>query len=105
MREIVLHPNHCDAWEVANAGNEPYMDRLAYEYARTHNVSMTCGSDIHTVDALTEDKVFAMETDECIMSESDYVRIILSGKGFRPRFPKERMDCGLRRPELPIYWR
>ena len=105
MREIVLHPDHCDAWEVANAGNEPYMDRLAYEYARTHNVRMTCGSDIHTTDALNEGKVFAMETDECIMSEADYVRIILSGKGFRPCFPPERMDCGLRRPELPIYWR
>ena len=105
MDEIRLHPNHCDAWEVANSSNEPYQDRIAYEYAMEHNMKMTCGSDIHNVESLTEDKVFAMETDEPIESEADYVRIILSGKGFRARFPKERMDCELRRPELPIYWR
>jgi len=105
MREIVLHPNHCDAWEIANTGNEPYMDLAAYEYAAAHDMVMTCGSDIHSVDWLKEDLVFAMETDEPLNSEQDYVRLILSGKGFRTVFPKDRLNCEHVDPELPVYWR
>ncbi len=105
MREIVLHPNHCDAWEIANTGNEPYMDLAAYEYAAAHDMVMTCGSDIHSVDWLKEDLVFAMETDEPLNSEFDYVRLILSGKGFRTVFPKDRLNCEHVDLELPVYWR
>ena len=105
MREIVLHPNHCDAWEIANTGNEPYMDLAVYEYAAAHDMVMTCGSDIHSVDWLKEDLVFAMETDEPLNSEQDYVRLILSGKGFRTVFPKDRLNCEHVDPELPVYWR
>ena len=104
MNEIRLHPNHCDAWEIANAGNKPYMDRRAYEYARDHDMIMTCGSDIHSVDCLAEDMVFAMVTDERILSESDYVRIIRSGRGFHMKFPKERLLCEMQEPELPVFW-
>ena len=64
MDEIRLHPNHCDAWEVANSTNEPYQDRLAYEYARTHGKTMTCGSDIHSAHDLKPGFPFAMETDK-----------------------------------------
>ena len=105
MREIVLHPNHCDAWEIANAGNTPEMDRSAYDYAKSHDMVMTCGSDIHSTDDLREDMVFAMETDEPLNSELDYVRLILSGKGFRTVFPKDRLDCKPLDPSLPVYWR
>ncbi len=102
--EVWLHPNHCDAWEIANAGNEPYMDRTAYETACAHGFKMTCGSDIHTVEKLKEDMVFAMETDERLLSEADYVRIILSGHGFRACVPKERLTCKKRGPALPVVW-
>jgi len=105
MREIVLHPNHCDAWEIANAGNTPEMDRSAYDYAVSHDMVMTCGSDIHSITDLGEDLVFAMETDEPLNSESDYVKLILSGKGFRTVFPKDRLDCKPLDPSLPVYWR
>ena len=104
MREIRLHPHHCDAWEVANSGNLPYMDRRAYEYAVAPNMAMTCGSDIHTVRNLTQDKVFAMVTEKPLESERDYVQLILSGKGFRAQFPPERMQCELQEPNLPVYW-
>ena len=104
MREIRLHPNHCDAWEVANSANEPYQDRLAYEYAKTHGITMTCGSDIHSVNDLKPGWVFAMETEKPLDSEKDYVRLILSGRGFKTDFPGERMECKLKEPELPVYW-
>ena len=104
MDEIRLHPNHCDAWEVANTGNKPWMDRIAYEYAVEHNMKMTCGSDLHSVKNLTEDMLFAMETDEPLTCEMDYVRTILSGRGFRPVFPRDRMDCIPEEPSLPVYW-
>lgn len=105
MREIVLHPNHCDAWEIANTGNTPEQDRAAYDYAVSHDMVMTCGSDIHSTDWIKEDLVFAMETDEEIFSEADYVRIILSGKGFRTIFPEDRLKCEPIKPSLPVYWR
>ncbi|MCR5109141.1 MAG: PHP domain-containing protein [Lachnospiraceae bacterium] len=104
MREIRLHPNHCDAWEIANYGNEPYMDKRAYEYASSHGIKMTCGSDIHTIDNLKEGRVFAMVTKERMKSESDYVRTILSGKGFTTSFPKERLKCKMINPSLPVEW-
>ena len=104
MDEIRLHPNHCDAWEVANSGNEPYMDLRAYEYAKEHNMRMTCGSDIHSVDHANGEEVFPMLTDERLTSEMDYVRTIMSGKGFRTGFPEERLECCLREPGLPVIW-
>ncbi|MCR4655014.1 MAG: PHP domain-containing protein [Lachnospiraceae bacterium] len=104
MDEIRLHPNHCDAWEIANSGNLPYMDLTAYEYASSHGMTMTCGSDIHTVERLKEDMVFAMVTDERLRSELDYVRIILSGRGFGMSFPKDRLSCEPKEPELPVIW-
>ncbi len=104
MDEIRLHPNHCDAWEVANSSNEPYQDRIAYEYAMEHNMKMTCGSDIHNAKLIDGDWLFPMELDESLESEKDYVRIILSGKGFKACFPAERMECEPKEPELPVYW-
>ncbi len=104
MDEIRLHPDHCDAWEVANAGNEPWMDRIAYEYALSHNMKMTAGSDMHFVDNVKEGEVFGVETDERLSCESDYVRIILSGKGFRPVYPTDRMNCEPDSPGLPVIW-
>ena len=104
MAEIRLHPNHCDAWEVANSGNEPYMDRRAYEYAQSHGISMTCGSDLHSVSHLSEEELFPMFTDERLTCEADYVRLILSGTGFRTGFPTERLNCSLREPQLPVIW-
>lgn len=104
MDEIRLHPNHCDAWEVANAGNKPWMDRIAYEYALEHHMIMTCGSDLHRVKDLTEDMIFGMETDEPLTCEQDYVRIIMSGKGFKMIYPKDRMNCTPEEPSLPIFW-
>ena len=104
MSEIQLHPNHCDAWEIANAGNMPYMDKRAYEYAKAHGMRMTCGSDIHTTDKLKADMVFPMITDEPLNSEHDYVHLILSGKGFHPEIPQDIFDCELQEPGLPVYW-
>lgn len=104
MDEIRLHPHHCDAWEIANSGNLPYMDRRAFEYASSHGMRMTCGSDIHTVDNLKEDLIFPMVTEERLTSAEDYVRIILSGKGFHAAVPAERFQCELREPELPVFW-
>ena len=105
MSEIVLHPHHCDAWEVANAGNLPYMDRRAFEYAASHGMTMTCGSDIHSTNDLAEGKVFPMCTEKPLRSEQDYVELILSGKGFRLEYPADWMDCSLQEPALPVYWR
>ena len=103
MREIQLHPNHCDAWEVANAGNEPWMDKNAYEYAAEHGLKMTCGSDIHHISQLEKGNVFPMITDEPLNSESDYVNLIKSGAGWKTGFPSDRTGCKSRGPFLPVW--
>lgn len=87
MTEIKLHPYHCDAWEIANCGNYPYQDILAYRYAKAHNMVMTAGSDIHRAHGSNNGTVFGVETEEPLNSEQDYVDLVLSGKGFKPHVP------------------
>ena len=103
MREIQLHPWHCDAWEIANAGNEPWMDRSALEFAREHGLKMTCGSDIHSVRQLEDGNVFAMITETELRSEADYVRLIKSGCGWSMSYPAGRMECEKQGPYLPVW--
>lgn len=103
MDEIQLHPWHCDAWEVANAGNTAPQDRNALEYAEENGILMTCGSDIHSVRQLEAGEVYPMITEKPLESEEDYVKLILSGRGWTPGYPSERMLCEKKEPELPIW--
>lgn len=103
MREIQLHPHHCDAWEVANAGNSPAMDKNAYEYALRCGLTMTCGSDIHYLGQLKDGNVFPMITDKPLNTEMDYVRLIKSGSGWKMGFPEDRMLCESEFPQLPVW--
>jgi len=103
MTEIKLHPHHADAWEVANAGNEPYQNRLAYDYAVAHGITMTAGSDIHRVGSTGYGCVFGMVTEEPLESEQDYVKLIKSGKGFSLNVPDGVFLVPEKRPYFPVY--
>ena len=103
MTEIKLHPHHCDAWETANAGNEPYQNRLAYDYAKAHGITMTAGSDIHRVGSTSYGCVFGMFTDEPLNSEQDYVKLIKSGKGFSMNVPDGTFLVPEKAPYFPTY--
>ena len=104
MNAIHLHPYDCDGWEIANAGNEPYQDALAYRYAMNHGLKITAGSDIHRVGA-EPSRVFGMEFDTPLTSALDYVRRFLSGETGRPVFPADRVDPSyIREPDLPMYF-
>ncbi len=101
--EIKLHPYHADAWEVGNLGNEAYMDALAMKFAAEHGLKMTCGDDIHSTARLIAGKpLYAMETEQPLNSEKDYVAMILSGKGWRNLVPEERFTEDRRNPWFPV---
>lgn len=102
LDKIELHPFQCDAWEVANAGNPAYQDRLAYRYAKTHNLPMVAGSDIHKIgeDVTT----YGLAFDKPLASIQDYVTRIKSGKGYQLHVPENLLtlapDCST---SLPVY--
>ena len=91
QRSVNLHPRQADAWEIANAGNDPYENTLARDYAAAHGLTVTCGSDIHRIEP-DGGGLFAMETDAPLTSEADYVRLILSGAGWRLRLPESAYE-------------
>ena len=93
MTEIKIHPYHAAVWEIANAGNEPYMDRLAMEEARKYDLPVTAGSDLHRVDKLKPGSPFGIDADEPIRSIEDYGRLIEDGTGYRLIVPEDRFDC------------
>jgi len=88
MPGVNLHPFQCDAWEVANEGNRPYENTLAKRYAEAHGMLMTAGSDIHKATWVFEHGRMTMVTDEPLNSAADYVKLILSGKGFHIETPE-----------------
>lgn len=103
MREIQLHPNHSHAWEIYNAGNEPYMDTNARIFAEDRNLICTCGSDIHSCAQLQAGHVYAMATDNPLNCEADYVALIKSGRGFSLIIPETLKKARSKPPELPVY--
>lgn len=104
LSRVNLHPLQSDAWEVANAGNEPYQDQLAYKYALQHNIPMTSGSDIHIVDASNITPTFGVIFDTPLTSIKDYADRIKSGKGFTNNVPLDRLKMENEvTAKLPIY--
>lgn len=78
---IHLHPENCHAAEVFNTNNEPYNDRMAFEYARHFNLPFTSGTDIHK--AVPQRRILGgIETDKRLMCAADFVSLIKSGTGY-----------------------
>lgn len=87
LSRVDLHPFQCDAFEVANAGNPAYQDRLAYRYATAHHMSMTAGSDIHKVGHTDSGGIYGVAFDEPLRSVQDYVSRIKAGTGYSLHVP------------------
>lgn len=104
LDKIELHPFQCDAWEVANACNPAYQDRLAYRYAKTHNIPMTAGSDIHKIGLTVTGELYGIAFDEPLTSIQDYVARIKSGTGYDLHVPKDLLTLTPDKVnELPVY--
>lgn len=103
MSEIQLHPLHCHAWEIYNAGNEAYMDANARNFVKNLSLPHTCGSDIHRAEQLKKGQVFAMETEEPLNSEWDYVKLIRAGKKYVLRVPEDRIKAESIPPYLEVF--
>ncbi len=104
LDRIDLHPFQCDAWEVANACNPAYQDRLSYRYAKTHNMLMTAGSDVHLVGFTASGHTYGVAFDEPLTSIQDYVRRIKSGTGYHLQVPEDLLILTPDKAnELPAY--
>lgn len=76
---VRLYPDACHAIEVANCGNQPYMDVLARRYAEALHLPMTAGSDIHSTSQLPH--AYGVVLQERLTSAADFARIVRSGEG------------------------
>jgi hypothetical protein len=92
LSEVYVHPHQCDAFEVANAGNPFEQNRMAYRYAKEHNITMTAGSDIHLVGHTDNGFIYGMAFDEPLDSITDYVTRIKKGTGFSLHVPEEQLE-------------
>lgn len=90
LSTLNLHPHQCHAWEVANAGNPSMQDKLAYRYAKEHNIPMTAGSDIHVVSDPDSYDIFGVAFDTPLTSMQDYVKRIKAGEG-KLHVPESRL--------------
>lgn len=91
LSEVYVHPFQCDAFEVANAGNPYEQNRMAYRYALENNITMTAGSDIHTVGVTDCGDIYGMEFDTPLSSITDYVNRIKNGSGFLLHVPHDTL--------------
>lgn len=91
LSEIYVHPHQCDAFEVANSGNTFEQDRMAYRYAKEHDITMTAGSDMHHVGRTDNGLVYGMEFDRPLDSITDYVCRIKNNSGFSLHVPQENL--------------
>ncbi|WP_051197933.1 MULTISPECIES: PHP domain-containing protein [unclassified Butyrivibrio] len=77
LSAIHISPTIGDGAEVFNAGNEDYMNALAYDYAIKNNFRMASGSDIH----FPMDDMGGMSFPYKINSIEEYVKAFLAGDG------------------------
>lgn len=87
MQEVKVHPHHADAFEIGNACNEYYQDRLAIDYAYTHHLHVTAGSDIHRAGMTRSGCIFGVETEKPLESGADYAELLKKGTGYRVNLP------------------
>jgi hypothetical protein len=92
LSEIYVHPYQCDGFEVANAGNPFEQNRLAYRYAKEHNIPMTAGSDIHLVGHTDNGNIYGMEFEKPLNSINDFVAQFKKGTGYSIHVPFDQLE-------------
>lgn len=101
LQQINLNPFFVDAAEYINVGNEPYQDELAKDYAMKYQLPLTGGTDMHNTAWMQNPS--GVETDERLDSISDYVRLLKSGRGFRPIPVENRPGKTEKQIDLPAF--
>lgn len=83
--EIRLYPDFVDGVEVINAAhsnsrskghNNPEYNKRAYQYAQEHNLLMTAGSDIHSIDLLGGGMLFERRLTDI----HDFIKAVQNGE-------------------------
>ncbi|MCL2193822.1 MAG: hypothetical protein FWB78_10565 [Treponema sp.] len=81
IKRVVLSSGCVDGVEAGNLGNiERSYDALAMRYARKLDLPATAGSDIHTVEQVSNGNVFGVYVEEKLKSIDDFVRAIRGKK-------------------------
>jgi len=103
ISKVRLSPYTVDGIEAVNIGNKPSEDLAAIHYAQKLGLLMTCGSDIHSAQNASLDKVGGTYVTEKLTCEGDYARAVMNGGVKGISFPKDRFidaECG--HPSLPV---
>lgn len=100
LNAVRLNPYYVDAVEYINIGNEPYMDELVPEYAKVYGLPLTGGTDMHNIE--WGQTPSGVETEQKLTCIEDFVKLILSGKGFSPIIVPGREDKQTRERKLTI---
>lgn len=87
---VRINPFYVDGIEAYNVGNLAYMDGIAYRYGKEYGFPMTAGSDMHH--GKEGDVLSGIEADEPLHSIEDFVKLILSGKGYSLIGLEERLQ-------------
>lgn len=107
---IHLMPEISDGIEIVNAGNEPYMNALAIDYAKQLDVPVCAGSDIHI---LNEKPMAGMAFDHKIETIEQFVDAFMARKGTPvilsqdrvvPVDEVEELQVITRLPSLPVVY-
>lgn len=78
ITKINLTPSICDGIEIYNAGNESYMNSLAYKYAEKLELPTSSGSDIHFFyDGMKGGMMFEKKLETI----QDYVKAFMNREG------------------------
>ncbi len=88
LTEIRLYPDYIDAVEGINTSHDNAFNEKAIEYARQHNLPITCGSDQHTVNLRKSGICFKtpvknikdftdriLKNDFCIFNGQEYIKL------------------------------
>lgn len=103
IKTVRLSPYTVDGVEGVNMGNRPSEDLAAIHYAQKLNLTMTCGSDIHSAQKVNPQCAGGTLVSERLTCPKDYARAVLGGRIKGMKFPPERFldaECGY--PSLPV---
>lgn len=97
ISRIYLSPRWVDAVEAANGGNDPSFDALAMSYAKSLNLPVTAGSDIHDTDQFETGPIYGVYLDKKMETIQDYVQALRENAFAGLLIPEGR--CSLRGDE------
>ncbi|MDY0287336.1 MAG: PHP-associated domain-containing protein [Sphaerochaeta sp.] len=102
LDSIILYPHLVHGIEVGNNENDAEHDRKAFAYAQAHDLSMSCGNDIHHVSKIGS-ATMGVVFDTPLRSIDDFITAIKQKENTLFMPPEHRETPFDRQAKLPIF--